>query len=420
MAFDEQIASQIKQGRSKFIAMAATYYLGAFNDNFFKQAALLLAVSAGLNQLQGTATILFALPFILFSAGAGWLADRHCKKKVVIGVKLLELIAMLIGAWGMITLNWNAILTMVFIMALQSTLFGPAINGSIPELYPFEYVTKANALLKLVTTLAILMGIASAGFAMDQGSSETLYQVGRTLVAGVVVTVAAIGVLCSFGMVKRPAQGTTAPFPWFGPLNSVKDLYHLRQDKPLFLALCGDAFFYFLASLVVLIINTLGIQQLHYSSTVTSLLIVALMVGICAGSFLAAKWTTVERWTHILVPASVGLGLGLILCGFTPQLAEVFQLPVLIGALMISGGCGGVFIIPQSSFIQVRPAAHERGKVIAVSNFGAFTGILISGQLFTWLDLTTTPAVALCVCGGLTLSVAMVLKVILTKEAWRV
>ncbi|MBW2187310.1 MAG: hypothetical protein JRG71_13210 [Deltaproteobacteria bacterium] len=149
---------------------------------------------------------------------------------------------MLIGAWGMITLNWNGILAMVFIMALQSTLFGPAINGSIPELYPYEYVTKANALLKLVTTLAILMGIAFAGFAIDQGCSETLYQVGRTLVAGVVVTVSAIGVLFSFGVVKRPAQGTTAPFPWFGPLNSAKDLYRLRQDKPLFLALLGDAF----------------------------------------------------------------------------------------------------------------------------------------------------------------------------------
>jgi|LGVE01.1.fsa_nt_gb acyl-[acyl-carrier-protein]-phospholipid O-acyltransferase/long-chain-fatty-acid--[acyl-carrier-protein] ligase len=420
MGFDQQLASQIKQGRSKFIAMAVTYFLGAFNDNFFKQAALLLAVSAGLNQLQGTATILFALPFILFSAGAGWLADRYSKKYVVIGVKLLELVAMLIGAWGMITLNWNGILAMVFIMALQSTLFGPAINGSIPELYPYEYVTKANALLKLVTTLAILMGIAFAGFAIDQGNSETLYQAGRTLVAGVVITVSAIGVLFSFGVVKRPAQGTTAPFPWFGPLNSAKDLYHLRQDKPLFLALLGDAFFYFMASLVVLIINTLGIQQLHYSSTVTSLLIVALMVGICVGSFLAAKWTSVDRWTHILAPASCGLGLGLVLCGLTPQLPEAFQLPTLIVALVISGCCGGVFIIPQSSFIQVRPAAHERGKVIAVSNFGAFTGILISGQLFAWLDLTTTPAVAMCVGGGLTLGVALVFKMILKKEAWRV
>jgi len=420
MDCDQQLASQIKQGRSKFIAMAATYFLGAFNDNFFKQAALLLAVSAGLNQLQGTATILFALPFILFSAGAGWLADRYSKKHVVIGVKLLELVAMLIGAWGMITLNWNGILAMVFIMALQSTLFGPAINGSIPELYPYEYVTKANALLKLVTTLAILMGIAFAGFAIDQGSSETLYQAGRTLVAGVVVTVSAVGVLFSFGVVKRPAQGTTAPFPWFGPLNSAKDFYHLRHDKPLCFALIGDAFFYFLASLVLLILNTFGIQQLHYSSTVTSLLIVALMVGICAGSFLAAKWTSVERWTHILFPASGGLALGLIVCGFVPQFPEAIQMPVLIGALVISGCCGGVFIIPQSSFIQVRPAANERGKVIAVSNFGAFIGILISGKLFAWLDLTTSPSVAMLVSGGLTLAVAVGFMVVLKKEEWRV
>lgn len=420
MSFDSQIQAQIRQGRSKFIAMAATYFLGAFNDNFFKQAALLLAVSAGLTQLQGTATILFALPFILFSAGAGWLADRYSKKHVVIGVKFLELMAMLVGAWGMLTLNWNGILAMVFIMALQSTLFGPAINGSIPELYPYEYVTKANAFLKLITTLAILMGIACAGIALDQGDVSTLFEHGRWLIAVGVLAVSVIGVLCSFGVVKRPAQGTTAPFPWFGPWNSAKDFWQLRHDQPLFLALVGDAFFYFMASLVVLVINTLGVQQLGYSSTLTSLLIVSLMIGICSGSFLAAKLTQVDRWTHVVAPSAIGMGIGLLCSGFAPSLASEFQLPVLFVALAISGCCGGVFIIPQSSFIQVRPAAHERGKVISVSNFGAFSGILLSGQLFSLLDNGVSPAVAMMVCGGLSLVAGVIFLVLLTKEAWRV
>ncbi|MCD6526107.1 MAG: MFS transporter [Desulfuromonas sp.] len=418
MQFDPQIQAQIRHGRSKFIAMAATYFFGAFNDNFFKQSALLLAVCAGLTQLQGTATVLFALPFILFSAGAGWLADRYSKKQVVIGAKFLELLAMSVGAWGMLTLHWNGILAMVFIMALQSTLFGPAINGSIPELYPYEYVTKANAVLKLVTTLAILMGIACAGFALDRGDACNSYEQGRWIVATGVMVVALIGVLCSFGVAKRPAQGTTAPFPWLGPWHSARDLWQLRQDPPLFLALLGDAFFYFMASLVVLIINTLGIQQLHYSSTLTSLLIVSLMVGICGGSFLAAKLTNVDHWTHVIAPSAIGMGLGLVACGLVPQLSESLQLPLLFIALAVSGCCGGVFIIPQSSFIQVRPAAHERGKVISVSNFGAFTGILLSGQLFSLLDAAVIPTVAMIICGGLSLMAGAVFVALLTKEAW--
>lgn len=420
MSYDAQVQEHIRQGRSKFIAMAATYFLGAFNDNFFKQAALLLAVSTTMTQLQGTATTLFALPFILFSAGAGWLADRYSKKHVVIGVKFLELLAMLVGAWGVITLQWTWILTMVFIMALQSTLFGPAINGSIPELYPSVYVTKANAVLKLVTTLAILLGIALAGIALDRGSPADNYYAGRLVVGGGVVLVALIGVLCSFGVVKRPAQGSKTPFPWMGPWHSACDLWRLRQDRPLLLAIMGDAFFYFMASLVVLVINTLGIQQLGYSSTLTSLLIVALMVGICIGSFLAARLTRVDRWTHVLMPSALGLGGGLLVSGLTPFLPAYLQLPVLFIALTVSGCCGGVFIIPQSSFIQVRPADHERGRVISVSNFSAFSGILLSGQLFTLLNATVSPAWAMVVCGGLAVVAGLVFGQLLTREVWRV
>lgn len=417
---DSEIQRQVGQGRKYFVAMAATYFLGAFNDNFFKQTALLLAVCVGLNQLQGVATILFAVPFILFSAGAGWLADHYSKKQVVIAVKLLELVAMLIGAWGLLTLNWTAILAMVFLMAFQSTLFGPAINGSIPELYPAVYVTKANAQLKLVTTLAILMGIALAGFALDQGAAQNVFYHGRQLVAVGAVGVALIGVMCSLGVVKRPAQTRRAPFPWLGPWHSLCDFWQLRHDPPLFLALIGDAFFYFLASLVVLVINTLGIQQLGYSASLTSLLSVAMMAGICVGSFLAARWTSVSRWTHILAPSAVGMGLGLLACGLVPLCPVKVQLPLLFVALTIAGGCGGLFIIPQSSFIQVRPAANQRGKVIAVGNFGAFIGILLSGQLFSLLDAMVMPGVSMMICGGMSLAAGLLFAVVQTRPAWRV
>ena len=96
--------------RSKFSYMTATYCLGVFNDNFFKQVAMLLAVTLGLSQLQGYATLLFALPFILFSSIAGWVADRFSKKRVVIVSKGVELCAMLVGAVGLIygSLQWSS------------------------------------------------------------------------------------------------------------------------------------------------------------------------------------------------------------------------------------------------------------------------------------------------------------------------
>src|SRR5512133_1087842 len=131
---------QIRKARGKFLAMAVTYSLGAFNDSFFKQAACLLALAGGIGYLQSVVGMVFTLPFIFLAAPAGWLADRFPKRRIVIAAKCLEVTAMLCGAAGICLRNWWLILVMVATMGVHSTIFGPALNGSIPELYPADYV----------------------------------------------------------------------------------------------------------------------------------------------------------------------------------------------------------------------------------------------------------------------------------------
>lgn len=401
--YSAEIKAQIRKGRSRFIAMAVTYFLGAFNDNFFKQAAMLLAVGAGLSALQGTATMLFSLPFILFSAHAGWFADRFSKKSVVVGAKFLELCAMLAGAYGILTLNWPFILAMVFIMAAQSTLFGPAINGSIPELFPPEYVTTANAVIKLATTLAILAGIGLAGVVLDQSWFATAVPFGRLLLAMCVVLVAAVGVLVSFGVVKRPAAGAKESFPWLGPIHSLVDLYRIRGDRLLLTAIVGDAFFYFISSIVVLVINVLGLSELGLSQTMTSLLVVALMVGVCAGAFLAAKIASGAGWNRVMGAALLVMGAGLAATFFAIRFGgEGDRLAMLIMALVVAGCGGGLFLIPLTSFIQIRPRADQKGKIIAVSNFSAFGAIFLSGICFEMVNGSFGPSVCMLFLGLLT------------------
>ncbi|MCY2925470.1 MAG: MFS transporter [Planctomycetota bacterium] len=159
-----ELAGQIRQARGKFVAMAGAYCLGVFNDNLFKQAAALVALyiahDAG---LQNLGAIMFTLPWLLFAAPAGWLADRFPKRHIVIASKALELAAMLCGAAGIILVNWPLILTMLFIMGLQACIFSPALNGSIPELYPPTYVIKANSFMKMLVTAGNLVGIIAAG-----------------------------------------------------------------------------------------------------------------------------------------------------------------------------------------------------------------------------------------------------------------
>ena len=403
----QQDMQEVLACRSQFFAMAATYFLGVFNDNFFKQAALLLAVTAGLSGLQGKATMLFSLPFILFSAYGGWLADRFPKCRVIISVKILEVIAMMIGAYGILTLSWTWILAMVALMGLQSSFFGPALNGSIPELYPTWYVTKANAVLKLVTTSAILLGIAAAGIALDQQWLQTEIPFGRILVAAVVLFTSCTGVITAFSIKRVEYPQCQTAFPWGGPLVSLRDSIGLYRDPLLLLAVVGDTFFYFFSLLAIMVINTMGIAELHMSATATSLLAVALMVGVCIGALIAARITTPDRWTHVLAPASFGMGISLLATGTAAGLDVSFQWLLLLVSLGGAGICGGIFLIPFTAFIQVRPEDHEKGKIISAANFCAFSGMLIAGQLFSTFDRLFIPSTNMLFLGGLGMGAAV-------------
>jgi len=397
----------IKAARAKFIAMAISYCLGVFNDNYFKQAAMLMAVTAGLSQLQGTATILFALPFILFSSWAGWMADRFAKRSVVIWSKAVELVAMLIGAAGAITGNWFCIMTMLFLIGSQAAFFSPALNGSIPELYPVAYVPKANAILKLVTTLSILLGIATAGISLDRSPLRLGHlNPGALLVAVVVVLVAVLGLIASFGIHRRPAAAKGRPFPLFGPLSSLGDILSICADRQMLIALFADNFFYFLATIVVLTINTIGLKQLEFSQTVTSLLSVSLMLGVCLGSFLAARLVTMENWSRLLCQSAMGMAAGLFMAGATVLLPSSVRLIWIAVALAGTGISGGLFLIPVASYLQVRPADSEKGKVLATVNFSGFIGIMLAGTVFTGFDRIFSPAMAMICLGGFSLLAA--------------
>ena len=396
------------KGKKILLSMGTTYAMGTFNDNFFKQAALLLAASAGLESIQGIASAMFALPFVVCSAWAGWLADRMPKNRLVVWSKVMELAAMLLGVWALTSMNWTAIVAVVFLMGLQSTIFSPALNGAIPENFAASEVPRVNALLKLATTATILLGIAAGGLVLDLpdfAAFATLipqgeHGFGRLAVGAVAVFIAVIGLASAFGIGRSTVfTGAAAPFPLLGPVHSVLHALECRKRDPhLFLTLAGEAFFYCLSSFALLCINNLGIAQLGFSLTLTSLLSVALMIGICVGSVLAGRYDA-SSWQRIMVPAGAGLGLGLMLSGLAPLLPGMLHFPYLFVLLTISGLCGGLYLIPLVSFIQVRPAATEKGKTLGISNFSCFSGILLSGVLFAWLA-SVAPSWLLAGSGG--------------------
>lgn len=414
---DKTLKTQIREARGKFIAMAATYSLGVFNDQFFKQAAMLLAVARSMDHIQGYAMEIFALPYLLFAASAGWLADRFSKGKIVIFAKILELAAMICGAIGIITLSWPLILTMVFTMGLQSAIFSPALNGSIPELYPASYVTKANAILKVAVTGMILGGVTMAGFALNmEGPAYYGVRFGRWAVAAGVLIIASLGVIGSFGVPRRAAAAPETKFPWTGPLDTIRELMAIRKDSLLTIVVSANVFAWFIGSLQILVINKMGLKQFGLSETNTSLLVASEVVGIAVGGLLAGLLAKGKRWYRVLVPSVFAMAIFTGLIAVVPGLPHSMQFVSLLAILCATGAGGGLLIIPCESFIQVRPAPERKGAVIAACNFAVFAGMMTTGRLSNVLNERVLPTNSFLLMSGLAFTTAILLWWALRKQ----
>ncbi|MFW5798774.1 MAG: MFS transporter, partial [Planctomycetota bacterium] len=311
--FEPKVLAQIRSARRKFAAMAASYCMGVFNDSFFRQSAIWIALGgtaaslAEQDRMSGYIMTLFALPYLFFAAPAGWLADRFSKHHIIIAAKGIELVAMVVGAVGIMLNSWPLILTMVLIMGWQSCIFSPALNGTIPELYPQSYIPRANAILRTIVTISILGGVAASGLAVDydkqdspeviQGIVETvppmvdketlqtdqasngnpneITPAARRLVGIVVVAVALLGFATSFGVPRRDAADPDAPFPWKGPWYTIREFWAIRKDYLLWITVLSTAYLWFVGSVVLLLLARLTKRQMERSTTEGSLVLAA-------------------------------------------------------------------------------------------------------------------------------------------------
>ena len=389
---DDALKQQVGRARGKFIAMASTYCLGVFNDSFYRNGAMLMAVAAGQERMQGAVMVVFTVPYLLFAAPAGWLADRFSKRQVVIGAKALELVAMGLGAVGIVTGNWWFVLVMAFVMGSQSCLFSPALNGSIPELYPKEYVVTANAVLKVVVTASILLGVSASGAALAVATPWLGgVPAGRWIVAGGVVVIAGLGVLMSFGVPRRPAADPKAPFPWTGPLKTLEELHRISRDSLLALIIVVDAFAWFVGSVIIQTVNLLAMKQFGLGEAMAGYMNAAEMAGIAIGGVFAARVARGERWHRVLAPAALLMGALMGLMALVPMLPAGLRLPGVFALLGATGLAGGALLIPCESFIQVRAKPHRKGAVLAAANFIIFTGLVLSGPVANELNERLRP-----------------------------
>lgn len=384
-----------------FVGYITTQFLGAFNDNLFKQLLLLLAIPTVVQgaapqgpDLQGIATIVFGLPFVLFGGIAGYLADRFSKRRVIVFSKVGEIVVMLLGLLAFLAAPWlgfYGLWVVLFLMGLQSTFFGPGKYGILPEMMRPNQLARANGIVLMTTFIAIIFGTSIAGWLKDLVVSPEVPRIeaAQKLWIGsiVCIAVAVLGTAASFLVhpVKPAAPGLRFKLEFLGVPRAILTL--LRRDRSLLLALGASCVFWLIAGLTIQSVNSLCKVQLGLSDTRTSIMVALISVGIAGGGALAGWLSRGGDGHRVLVYGMWGVVIWCALLAITiPGRGHLLGFTGSIPTLVLLGGAAAFFAIPIQVFLQARPPDDLKGRMIAVMNQANFFAIVMSGLVYMALD----------------------------------
>jgi len=376
-----------------FWGMLTTQFLGAFNDNVFKQLVLLMAISEGAD-LQGWATLVFSVPFVLFSGYAGFLSDKFSKTPIIVYSKVAEIVVMLLGLLAFLFYDQVGMIgtwTVLFLMATQSTFFGPGKYGILPELFGTKALPRANGLMVMTTFLAIIFGVVMAGnlykrLVPDEPSPDMFNKL--WIGSAICIGIALAGTLTSL-LVRRikPAQ-PESKFTWdnIGVSYDIRKL--LMKDRVLLNALLVSCVFWMVSTIAMPTVNRLGLGPLKLDEEATSLLVGLIAIGIMVGAPLGSLLCRFFSSRTLITGGLWGIVVFLVAL----SLWDGTQSP-LLGlngcrlALVGLGIAAAIYSIPLQVFLQERPPNALKGRLIATMNQGNFLGMLLAGPLYQLFEL---------------------------------
>lgn len=386
----------------RFLPFFLTQALGAFNDNVFKNALLLLItftaaeqMGMDINLIVNMAAGLFILPFFLLSPTAGQMADKYEKSMLMRRIKLAEIVIMALAAGAFLMGAYWTLLFLLFLMGTQSTFFGPVKYAILPQHLDDSELVGGNALVEMGTFLAILGGTILAGVLANMAGAPTW-------IALCIVGFAILGYLASRGIPEAPAADPDIRINW-NPITELAVIWRqTRENRPVLLSIMAISWFWFLGASYLTQFPNFAKEVLFSDAAVVTLLLTLFSVGIAIGSILCERLSR-GRVELGIVPIGA---LGLTLFGFDLGMAA-YSLPdgdanALRGLsaflategstrLMIDlagiGVFGGLFIVPLYALIQQRAHPKRRAQVIAANNV-LNAAFMVASALFAVLFLS--------------------------------
>lgn len=377
------MASQFSLFRSRrFTPMFFTQFLGAFNDNFFKQALLLLLtysaaakLGSSVSLLNNLAAMLFILPFFLFSALAGQLADKYEKSRLTWYIKVLEVVIMVLATFGLIFEIYWLLFVALFLLGAQSTFFGPIKYAYLPQAMHQDELVGANALFQTGTSLSILMGMMVAGLFIQMDNH--LYWV-----SAMALLTASLGLLASKFIPSMPAVQPNMKIDWNIWRTSMDTIKYLYSLPLLFFIIIGNSWFWFYGATFLTQTPEFSKVILNGNESVVIFLLTLFSVGVAIGSLLC-KTLTKNQVSFRLLPFGIaGLSLFAIDLYFSLSglnidsntLLGISELSSVSGSwrvfadLFLLGFSGGIYIVPLYAAMQAYSPVTHGARVIGANN----------------------------------------------------
>ncbi len=368
----------------RFLPMFITQFFGALNDNVYKQALLLVITYGWINQqasdistLNNLAALLFILPYFIFSATAGQIADKFERSQLIRGIKVLEIVIMLIGSAGFLLGNLWLLLLALFMMGTHSTFFGPIKYAILPEILKPNELMSGNALFQSGTSIAILIGMILGGAVISMSQGNLIW------ISLTVVVIAVLGYFSSRFILKQKVSSPDLKIDWNFFRTSFQTLKYAKSLPLIFMILLGNSWYWFYGATYLTQIPQLTQQNLHASENVVSLLLTFFSVGIGVGSLLCRRIGGSEVNIKMVPIGAIGLTLFAfylaLSLAFVPErtgammnVADMFNHGAIYYHVMLAvtllGISGGFYIVPLYAMMQAYSPRSHRARVVAANN----------------------------------------------------
>jgi MFS family permease len=376
----------------RFLPLFSTQFLGAFNDSLFKQAVVLFVTYQLLQDptkeflFSAIAQGLFILPFFLFSALSGQLADDHDKARLIRIIKFAEIGIMILGAAGILLASKILMLAAVFAMGVHSTFFGPIKYAILPQHLRKDEVLGGTGLVEAGTYLAILGGTILAGVLAPSPQ----------IAAATTIGIAIVGFLTGRQVPPAPPAAERIPFNWHIVHASIELVRGTMQIRRLFLAILSISFFWAIGSVMIAIFPPLVKNYLGADERVVTMFTAVFSIGIAVGSVFINRLLKSEVSARFAPASVIAMGAFVLLFYFVAlswhrhghditSLGNFMTYPsaaLMIIALLGVSITGGMFVVPLYAFLTTTVPKSETARTVGANNI-VNSGAMVAGLLLS-------------------------------------